>query len=110
MKTKIKWYFGCVWKSEEIVNELSVLTMAGTITIENEFYFCPTIERLNRMKIKENAKQFSTQDFFYDLFSGGYIKPADFLEMKDAERVLEAMKTIREFEEMLEESGLMEYN
>jgi len=50
------------------------------------------------MKIKEGL-EISTQDFWYDLSAGGYLKPEEMLEnQEDIKRVKEAVKTIEEFE------------
>lgn len=55
------------------------------------------------MKIKEGCEA-STDDFWYDLTYGGYLKPEEILEdQADVERVREAIATIREFEAACEE-------
>jgi len=59
------------------------------------------------MKIKENAEQVTTDGFLEGLFEG-YIKPEQLLEAEDAEKVREAMKTIRDFESALEDADLLE--
>ena len=49
------------------------------------------------MKIK-NEIEISTSEPYYDLFEGGYIKPAEILEdEKDIEKVREAIAIISEF-------------
>jgi len=65
--------------------------------------------RLIKMKIKEDAIIGSTQDFFYDLF-GGYIEPEDYLVPSDAAKVRRAMEIIEEFQDLLDQHELMEYN
>ena len=61
------------------------------------------------MRIRDDATQGSTQDFFYDLFDGGYIDPEDYLVAPDAKRVRDAMTLILEFREVLEDNDMMEY-
>ena len=57
------------------------------------------------MKIKDGG-EIGVDDFMYDLFDGGYIRPDELLEdSEDIKKVLDAMKTIKEFEEALEKSG-----
>ena len=60
------------------------------------------------MQIKKDAKPIVTDDSYYDLFEGGYIKPEDLLEKDDAKRVQEAVNVIAEFFKALEEAGLIE--
>ena len=56
------------------------------------------------MKIKKGLT-IATGDFWYDLTSGGYIIPEDICENKeDAEKVNEAIKIIKDFEESCEDS------
>jgi len=46
----------------------------------------------------------STDDFYYDLFMGGYIRPEDICKYKqDAEKVRKAIETIKEFERSCED-------
>lgn len=59
------------------------------------------------MKIKENAKCIETDDFWYDLFDGGYIKPEKLLEKDDAIEVLKAIKILLKFQETLEDNNLL---
>lgn len=55
------------------------------------------------MKVKADCGV-SSGDFWYDLTDGGYIKPEDICELKeDANRVNEAVKIVREFQESCEE-------
>jgi hypothetical protein len=49
-------------------------------------------------RFKEGA-EINTGDFFYDLSSGGYIKPMELLEDPElAQKVIEAVKLIQAFE------------
>lgn len=61
------------------------------------------------MKIKENAQPIYSSDPLYDLFNGGYIKPHDFLETKDAVDVEIAILKVKIFFQTLEVNGLIEY-
>ena len=55
------------------------------------------------MKIKEGCEA-STDDFWYDLTYGGYLKPEEMLENPaDVERGRNATAVIREFEAACEE-------
>lgn len=49
-----------------------------------------------------------TQDTWYDLTIGGYIKPEDMLEEVDAIKVKKAIKLIQQFLEEAEKSGHLE--
>lgn len=54
------------------------------------------------MKIK-SGMNLSTEDFFYDLFDGGYISPKKVLvDKEDAEKVYAAMNVLIEFRDSLE--------
>jgi len=54
------------------------------------------------MKIKKDAKV-TVEDFWYDLFEGGYIKPQEILENKeDVDRVVEAINVLKDFESSVE--------
>jgi len=49
------------------------------------------------MKIKENL-EITTDDFWYDLFMGGYIRPEEICEDKeDIEKIKEAMIILKKF-------------
>lgn len=61
------------------------------------------------MQTKTDAQLVSTDDFFYDLFDGGYINPRDLLVEEDAKKVEAAMLVIRNFEDTLNTAGLLEY-
>ena len=55
------------------------------------------------MNIKKGLK-ISTTDFWYDLTSGGYIKPDEICEKKkDAEKVNDAIKIIEDFKQSCED-------
>ena len=60
------------------------------------------------MEFKKNVK-ITTDDFFYDLFLGGYIKPADIL-VNDVDRqgVENASSVIREFYDDADEANIIE--
>jgi len=47
-------------------------------------------------------------DFYYDLFTGGYIRPKELVVPADAEKIAEAMKVIDDFEKLLEDNDLLE--
>lgn len=60
------------------------------------------------MEFKKNAK-IKTDDFFYDLFLGGYIKPADILVNDvDIQSVENAISVIREFYDDADEANIIE--
>ncbi len=61
------------------------------------------------MTPKKDAEPISTDDFWYDLFDRGYIKPEDILEPEDAERVSEAVHTLESFKDDLDAAGLIEW-
>jgi len=51
-----------------------------------------------------------TNDFFYDLFDGGYIKPEDLLkDENDVETIKNAIKIIKEFRDLAEENDVLDY-
>jgi len=55
------------------------------------------------MKIKKGLS-ISTIDFWYDLTDGGYLDPKEICtDKKDAEKVLEAIKVIQDFQRSCEE-------
>jgi len=55
------------------------------------------------MKLKKDL-DISTQDFFYDLFAGGYIKPEEICENKeDVKRIEEAIEVLEDFKDSCEE-------
>ncbi len=55
----------------------------------------------------KRKKKIHSDDFYYDLFHGGYIKPENLLEGEDLKRVQDAIKTINEFNRELEEQGIL---
>ncbi len=58
------------------------------------------------MKLKKTAAPIETDDFYYDLFDGGYIDPAEILV--DPEEVVNAMRVIRDFYNFLEENEMID--
>ena len=55
------------------------------------------------MKIVQGL-DITTEEFYYDLFEGGYIKPEVFCKnQKDAKKIRKAMKVIEEFRDACEE-------
>lgn len=60
------------------------------------------------MKIKENAPILETGDFWYDLFAGGYIKVADYLDEPELTKLLEAKQMLEDFRDSLEDNDLIE--
>ena len=60
------------------------------------------------MDIRGDVDGLATDDPYYDLFEGGYIKPEDFLDPEDALRVTEAMAVVQDFLDSLENSGKLE--
>jgi len=60
------------------------------------------------MKFKKDAKPTCSSDLWYDLTDGGYIKPHDFLEEKDAQAVTDAVQVIMDFFAGMEDNGLLE--
>jgi hypothetical protein len=60
------------------------------------------------MEFKKHAK-IKTDDFFYDLFLGGYIKPKDILVNDvDIQSVENAISVIREFYDYADEANIIE--
>lgn len=57
---------------------------------------------------KKDAKTVYTSEPWYDLVDGGYIKPDDMLEEKDAKRVKEAIKLLEQFLSEAEYKGFLE--
>lgn len=59
------------------------------------------------MKLADpRPEPFPSDDPYYDLFVGGYIRPEELLE--DPDEVLEAMRVITEFLDFLEEEEILE--
>ena len=55
------------------------------------------------MKLKKGLTN-STGEFWYDLTDGGYLKPEEMCEKpEDAQKILEAIKIVKEFEDSCEE-------
>jgi hypothetical protein len=60
-------------------------------------------------KLKED-EIIATDDFWYDLFYGGYIDPEKLLvHSEDIEKVKEAIEVLKEFEEELNDNDLIYY-
>lgn len=59
------------------------------------------------MKIRENLELVTTDDFYYDLFEGGYIDPLEILS-EGGEDVIEAVRTITVFKDFLEKEEKLE--
>lgn len=53
-----------------------------------------------RLKDQEFSEQ-GTDNFWYDLFDGGYIKPETFLEDESAKKVKEAILVLEEYKQLL---------
>jgi hypothetical protein len=61
------------------------------------------------MKFKEREEPQPTDDFWYDLFSGGYLEPEKFLEDElDIKKVKDAIKVLREYQQGLLDNDLIE--
>jgi len=61
------------------------------------------------MKLKkENLEAVPTDDFYYDLFIGGYFKPEKFLDDESAQKVKEAIDIIYQYEQLLLDNNLLE--
>lgn len=51
-----------------------------------------------------------TDDFFYDLFDGGYIKPEKLLKnQEDIDKVKNAIEIIKDFKDSAEDKDILEY-
>ena len=61
------------------------------------------------LKTKKNATPTVSDDFFYDLCNS-YIKPGKLLKKKSAKKVREAVATIEEFQQLLEQEDLIEFS
>lgn len=52
-----------------------------------------------------------TDDFYYDLFDDGYIKPEKLLKnQEDIDKVKNAIEIIKDFKESAEDKDILEYN
>lgn len=52
-----------------------------------------------------------TDDFWYDLFDGGYIKPEKLLKnQKDIDEVKNAIEILTDFRDSAEDSDIIEYS
>lgn len=60
------------------------------------------------IKFKPNSKPIATVDFWYDLTTGGYIKPMELLEDQElAIKIQEAIDLIAHFEQNLIDQDLL---
>lgn len=58
----------------------------------------------------KNTEPIPTDDFWYDLFDGGYFEPENLCENpKDAEDIRLAMNTIIKYQQSLDDSGKIEW-
>lgn len=58
-------------------------------------------ESLRRMKIFKKGVEITTDDFWYDLFEGGYIKPEKLLVDEEyANKVRKSIEVLREFKKL----------
>lgn len=61
------------------------------------------------MEFVKNA-EIVTDDFFYDLFYEGDIKPEDLLKnQEDIDKVKNAIEIIKDFKNSAEDKGILEY-
>jgi hypothetical protein len=61
------------------------------------------------MQFKKNVDPISSDDPYYDLFQGGYIKPELLLKnQEEVEKVKEAIATVKTFIDEATEKGLIE--
>lgn len=64
---------------------------------------------MRELKFKKDAPEISmTNDFWYMVNRGGYIKPQDYLEPEDAKLVQDAIELLAAFEEQGEEKDLFQ--
>lgn len=62
-------------------------------------------------KFKDNLDSIVSDDFWYDLFEGGYIQPRELLADKgQIKEVEKAIEILQNFYGDLEDSGLIEWN
>jgi hypothetical protein len=60
------------------------------------------------MEFLPKLKKIETDDFYYDLFYGGYIDPEKLLKnQEDIDKVKDAINTIREFKSELHDKKLI---
>lgn len=61
-----------------------------------------------KLQLKQGElESVGTDDFYYDLFKGGYFKPEKFLAEISAEKVKEAISIINQYESLLENNELL---
>lgn len=64
---------------------------------------------MKKLKFKTDAEPIGiSEDFFYMLEGGGWIKPENYLEADDAKRVREAIDLIAQFQDEGFEGGFFE--
>jgi len=61
------------------------------------------------MRIKPTTPIHETGDIYYDIFQGGYLKFADYLEEPELTRALEAVQFISNFVDTLENKDLIQH-
>lgn len=61
-----------------------------------------------KFNFKKDAQSVCSDDPWYDLTSGGYIKPENFLEGDELQKVYDAIELIEEFLEQLDDNGFLE--
>ncbi len=61
------------------------------------------------LKFKAKAKYVCTDDLWYDLFDGGYLKPETLLEDHDAAKVNAAIKVIQDFRKEMDAKKIIDY-
>lgn len=59
------------------------------------------------MKFKDTEEPVVTDDPYYDLFEGGYIKPDQLLEEEDAAELRQAIKLVQKFLRQAELKGCL---
>ena len=87
---------------------LILVTQNKFAFLKNFVYLCCMTD-LTKIYTKEALEGISSDDFYYDLTSGGYIDPNNILLDKDrAKKLQEAINLIWEWEIQLQEDGVLE--
>lgn len=60
------------------------------------------------MKFLKDVETITTDEVYYDLFDGGYIKPEEILEHVDAQKINDAINHIKNFINEATEEGIIE--
>lgn len=60
-----------------------------------------------KKKISDEVLEQATDDFWYDLFEGGYIIPENYLTEEDAKKVNKAKEVLHDFKGLLETEELI---